>query len=120
MRVENQTTDTRLKVAETRIDTLEQRVTTHGEEIDDNAAKLKELAVRAHYRDESMGELKAMSKATSDALDSLRQEFAKESMRNESRFDKRDAASYKDVKGVVVGAVVGGIVMFLLARIGLG
>lgn len=117
--MENQTTDTRLKVAETRIDTLEQRVTTHGEEIDENTAKLKELALKAHYRDESMGELKAMGRQTAEALDDLRQEFAKESMKNENRFDQRDAAAYKDVKGYIAAAVIGGVVMFLLSRIGI-
>ena len=117
--METQTTDTRLKVAETRIDTLEQRVTTHGEEIDDNAAKLKELAVRAHYRDESMGELKAMSRQTADALDSLRQDFAEERMANRSRFDTRDAATYAQVKGYVLCAIITAVATLVLTQIGL-
>ena len=70
-----ETTETRVSLLESRTDKLEQRVTAHGEEIDTNSAQLHELSIRAHYRDESMGELKAMSKATADALDKLRQDF---------------------------------------------
>lgn len=115
-----ETTETRVTLLESRADKLEQRVTAHGEEIDANAAKLHELSIRAHYRDESMGELKAMSKATADALDRLRQDFGEERMENKNRYDQRDAAAYRDVKGYIVSAIVGGLVIFLLGRIGLG
>lgn len=119
MPLDAQTTDTRLKVAETRIDNLEQRVTTHGEEIDAASEQLHELEVRAHYRDESMGELKAMSRQTADALDSLRQDFAEERMANKSRFDSRDAATYAQVKGYVICAVITAIATLVLTQIGL-
>ena len=110
----------RVASAETRIDSLEERVTTHGEEIDTNSAQLHELSIRAQYRDESMGELKAMSRATADALDNLRKDFAEERTENKHRFDTRDAKSFAQIKGYVVSAVVAAIAGFVLARIGLG
>lgn len=115
-----ETTETRMTLLESRADKLEQRVTAHGEEIDANAAQLHELSIRAHYRDESMGELKAMSKATADALDSLRHDFAEERVENRNRFDQRDAASYSQIKGYVVSAVIAAVAGFVLASIGLG
>lgn len=110
----------RVASAETRIDSLEERVTTHGEEIDTNSAQLHELSIRAQYRDESMGELKAMSRATADALDNLRKDFAEERTENKHRFDSRDAGTYKQLKSILVTAILGGIAGFLLTRIGLG
>lgn len=113
------TADTRLTLVENRCDALEERVTVHGEEIDANAAKLSELSIRAHFRDESMGELKAMSKQTAEAVDDLRQSFAAERVENRNRFDQRDADKYQQVKGYVLAAVVSGVVGFVLAAIGI-
>lgn len=110
----------RVASAETRIGSLEERVTAHGEEIDAAAAQLHELSIRAHYRDESMGELKAMSKATADALDNLRKDFAEERAENRNRFDQRDAKSFAQIKGYLLSAVVAAVAGFVLAKIGLG
>ena len=114
-----QTADTRLTLVETRCDALEERVTVHGEEIDANAAKLNELSIRAHFRDESMGELKAMSKQTAEAVDDLRQSFAAERVENRNRFDQRDANAYAQVKGYVLCAALTALVTFVLSRMGL-
>ena len=112
-------TETRVTLLESRADKLEQRVTVHGEEIDTANAKLNELSIRAHFRDESMGELKALSKATSEALDDLRQSFAAERAENKNRFDRRDANTYAQVKGYVLCAALTALVTFVLSRIGL-
>lgn len=114
-----QTADTRLTLVETRCDALEERVTVHGEEIDTANAKLNELSIRAHFRDESMGELKAMSKQTAEAVDDLRQSFAAERVENRNRFDQRDAGKYQQIKGYVLCAALTALVTFVLSRIGL-
>jgi hypothetical protein len=120
MEQQPETTETRVTLLESRADKLEQRVTTHGEEIDAAAAQLHELSIRAHYRDESMGELKAMGKQTAEALDDLRQSFAAERVENKNRFDQRDATQFKEIKGYVISAVVAAMAGFVLARMGLG
>lgn len=120
MEQQPEATETRVTLLESRADKLEQRVTAHGKEIDANAAQLHELSIRAHYRDESMGELKAMSKATADALDKLRQDFGDERAENRNRFDQRDADSFKQIKGYIASAIVAALAGFVLARIGLG
>lgn len=112
-------TETRVTLLESRTDKLEQRVTVHGEEIDAAAAQLNELSIRASYRDESMGELKAMSKQTAEAVDDLRQSFAAERVENRNRFAQRDAASFVQIKGYVLCAAVTAAVTYLLTAIGL-
>lgn len=119
MELQPEATETRVTLLESRADKLEQRVTAHGKEIDANAAGLHELSIRARYSDESMGELKAMGKATAEAVDDLRQSFAAERAENRNRFDQRDAASFAQVKGYAICAAVTAAVTYLLTAFGI-
>lgn len=102
--MESQPPETQIKVLSGRVETLETRVTVHGNEIDELKAQSIRYEERDRYRDEQMRELVSKMDRIDGKLDLIAAKPA----------EKWDKATW-----IVVSVVVTAVVTAILSRINL-
>lgn len=106
--MESQPPDTQIKVLSGRVETLETRVTVHGNEIDELKAQSIRYEERDRYRDEQMRELVSKMDRIDGKLDLISIQPAKE-----------NAEKWTKVTWLVISAVIGAVLAVVFAAIGL-
>ena len=106
--MESQPPETQIKVLSGRVDTLETRVTVHGNEIDELKAQSIRYEERDRYRDEQMRELVSKMDRIDGKLDLISIQPAKE-----------NAEKWTKVTWLVISAVIGAVLAVVFAAIGL-
>lgn len=106
--MESQPPETQIKVLSGRVDTLETRVTVHGNEIDELKAQSIRYEERDRYRDEQMRELVSKMDRIDGKLDLISIQPAKE-----------NAEKWTKVTWLVISAVIGAVLAAVFAAIGL-
>ena len=106
--MESQPPDTQIKVLSGRVETLETRVTVHGNEIDELKAQSIRYEERDRYRDEQMRELVSKMDRIDGKLDLISIQPAKE-----------NAEKWTKVTWLVISAVIGAVLAAVFAAIGL-
>lgn len=99
-----QSLDTRIASLEQASEKHEERITTHGKEIDAIREKLVRDEVENNHRDEAQRRIESKLDGLGGKVDSI-------IMKPVGRWD--------DIKGTAIGAIVTAVVMFLLARVGI-
>lgn len=106
--MESQPPETQIKVLSGRVETLETRVTVHGNEIDELKAQSIRYEERDRYRDEQMRELVSKMDRIDGKLDLISIQPAKE-----------NAEKWTKVTWLVISAVIGAVLAVVFAAIGL-
>ena len=106
--MESQPPETQIKVLSGRVETLETRVTVHGNEIDELKAQSIRYEERDRYRDEQMRELVSKMDRIDGKLDLISIQPAKE-----------NAEKWTKVTWLVISAVIGAGLAAVFAAIGL-
>ena len=106
--MESQPPETQIKVLSGRVETLETRVTVHGNEIDELKAQSIRYEERDRYRDEQMRELVSKMDRIDGKLDLISIQPAKE-----------NAEKWTKVTWLVISAVIGAVLAVVCAAIGL-
>lgn len=106
--MESQPPETQIKVLSGRVETLETRVTVHGNEIDELKAQSIRYEERDRYRDEQMRELVSKMDRIDGKLDLISIQPAKE-----------NAEKWTKVTWLVISAVIGAVLAAVFAAIGL-
>ena len=106
--MESQPPETQIKVLSGRVETLETRVTVHGNEIDELKAQSIRYEERDRYRDEQMTELVSKMDRMDGKLDLISIQPAKE-----------NAEKWTKVTWLVISAVIGAVLAVVFAAIGL-
>lgn len=108
MHMDTQPPEIQLKVLTGRVDTLETRVTAHGNELDELKAQSIRYEERDRYRDEQMTELVSKMDRMDGKLDLISIQPAKE-----------NAEKWTKVTWLVISAVIGAALAAVFAAIGL-
>ena len=106
--MESQPPETQIKVLSGRVETLETRVTVHGNEIDELKAQAIRYEERDRYRDEQMRELVSKIDRIDGKIELIGMQPAKES-----------AEKWNKATWLVISAAIGAVLAVVFAAIGL-
>lgn len=108
MPMETQAPETRIKLLEGRMSTAEERITTHGKEIDALTEQQVRTEERGRFRDEQMRDLVSKLDRMDGKIDLISIQPAKE-----------NAEKWTKVTWLVISTAIGAVLAMVFAAIGL-
>lgn len=105
----DETPEERIHLLESKVEVHEERITTHGREIDEMREMLISARADSRHRDESIRRIESKVERTDTKLDMLRQDVL-----------AKPAGQWEEVKRVVLAVALTAVVTYMLGNMGIG